>query len=75
MWWMTVTADGCRDYLVKRIPSVLLPAAPSTGKVQVVHRHTYGSCCHKNVNIQSITFTGIIINMIIIIITCGIILH
>lgn len=22
---MTVTADGCRDYLVKRIPSLVLP--------------------------------------------------
>ena len=25
MWWMTVTADGSTDYLVKRILSVLPP--------------------------------------------------
>lgn len=26
MWWMTVPADGYRDYRVKRISSVLLPS-------------------------------------------------
>lgn len=36
LWWMTViTADGCADYLVKRIPTELQPSA-----VSVKHKHT-----------------------------------
>lgn len=40
MWWMTVAADGCRDYLVKRIPSVLLPSGQHRYSIGRTHTHT-----------------------------------
>lgn len=39
MWWMTVAADGCRDYLVKRIPSVLLPSGQHRYSIGRTHTH------------------------------------